>query len=286
MKWDWLLFSGLYFLLALVLVLLAGWLFGLATPLKVRQHLGERDNAAVGLALMGYLAGVIAVIAGTFAGGGEETATWTTLAREMPTVVLYALLGMGALLLAGIINDLLILPQFSINQAVVEQGNVGVAAVLAGSYLGSGLVIAGGIHGSVDLTSLGVGFVLGQAGLVLFSWVYCRISAHDEAAELGERGNVAVGVAWGGHLVAYGVLLKTGLAVSVHALTWEGRLIHLAYYAGVGLVLLPLARLLGNRLLIPGHRLFEEIVRDRNLGAAFLEGGMAVCMAVILVTCF
>ncbi len=49
-----------------------------------------------------------------------------------------------------------------------------------------------------------------------------------------------------------------------------------------GVVLIVIARFLVDRLILPGNKLDTEIQRDRNWGAALIEGGCAIIVAWLL----
>lgn len=289
---NWILVGGAYFITALLILLAARLVFDWVTPYTVREHLAEKDNTAVALALAGYLGGVTAILSGLFHSvpveNIETAISWNHFSQEMEPLLLYAALGMAALVLSGVINDKVILTGFSIQEALGEHANVGVGALLASTYLGSGLIVSGGLRGSIDPSSFVTAFLLGQAGLVLFARLYRIITPEDDlkevrSKELGGAGNVAVGVAWGGYMVAYSIILMTGLS---HSATWDDRLPHFAWYAVIGLILLPVVRLLGGWLLVPGVRLNQRITKDGGIGAGILKATLAIAISVVIALVF
>ncbi|MGN7613283.1 DUF350 domain-containing protein [Magnetococcales bacterium HHB-1] len=280
---TWFLYGTGYFAVALLLLIIGRWVYDLATPYEIREELKEHQNSAIALALIGYLGGLIAVICGVFTDDSSIPLTLNHFLDDLQPILLYAILGMGALLLVGPINDRLILYRFSITPELVQHQNSGVGAVLLATNLGSGLIIAGGIHGSVNLTLFLLAFILGQLGLTLYSWLYRAVTRHDEMMELKEHRNVAVGIAWGGNLIGYSIILMTGLAQGGDL--YE-RIVYFLYYAILGLLLLPIARFILNRYLIKGMMLRPALIEDHNVGVGMIKGGAAICVALVLVYCF
>jgi uncharacterized membrane protein YjfL (UPF0719 family) len=285
MELIWVLYGTGYVVAALLALYIAKELFDLVTPYKLRVQLSEKDNPAVGVVLFGYLLGVIAVVCGAFVDGTAAEGTPLTLVwffRELGPVALFTALGMLLLLLAGLINDKLILHGFSNTKEIVDDQNVSVAIIISAGYIGSGLIIAGAISKSVELVWTVVAFLLGQLALVVFGLIYRWATSYDDHDELSEKHNLAVGLAYAGNLLAFCLLMMRGLAAGVDD-TWLDRLWHFGYYAVAGAVLLPLLRFVNDRLFLPGVRLNKEIVEDQNSNAGILEAGLAIAMGILLV---
>ena len=66
--------------------------------------------------------------------------------------------------------------------------------------------------------------------------------------------------------------------------SWETHLARIGIYAGIGMAFLLLLRLLVDHLLLPGVRIRDEIVEDRNTNAAWVEGVVLTGMAGLLIT--
>ena len=137
-------------------------------------------------------------------------------------VAAYALGGILFLNSGRKLLDRLVLRQFSIYKELVEDRNVGTGAVLCGGYIATALILAGGIYGEIPPESAFAGawtgpitaliyFIVGQVTLVLFSIFYQLITKYDIHAEI-EKDNVAAGVAFGGNMIALGILLLKATA--------------------------------------------------------------------------
>jgi len=289
----WILYGGAYIVVSIAFLYFGKLLFDFATPFKLDTQLTEKDNPAMGVVLTGYLLAIIIIICGVMMsdgeeGGGADGAGFNLIdfAVELGPVGLYTFAGILFLLLSGYINDKLILKDFSNAHEVTERKNVGVAVIISAGFLGSALIIAGAIQGSLDWASALTGFGIGQLLLVMFALLYQRATAYDDQQELHQRKNLAVGLAFGGNLVAYSLLLMKGLTMSGGGLeTVADRVSHFGYYAIIGAVVLPLLRIVNDRLFLPGVKLDDEIVEDRNVNAGLMEAGLAISMAAILIVC-
>jgi uncharacterized membrane protein YjfL (UPF0719 family) len=284
MEYIWALYGLGYVAVGLLLLYLAKELFDLVTPYSVKVQLTEKDNPAVGVVLLGYMLGVVAVLCGVFSGEEAAEPSLQSFIWDLRPIVLYSALGMVLLLVAGVINDKLILRRFSNTHEIIENQNTSVAIIMATSYIGSGLIIAGGIQGSLDLVSALAAFGLGQLFLVFFAFAYQWATSYNDQEELHEKKNLAVGIAFASNLLAYSVLLMQGATMQTEQLeNWDHRLMYFVYYAVAGGVLLPLLRIVNDRIFLPGVNLANEIVEDQNLNAGFMEAGLALGMGLILV---
>lgn len=267
-----------YLALSLVLLAVARFAKKLVTPFDLREEMTERDNHAVGMSMAGYYAGVLVIMMGPLLTPSQEA---VPLWRDLLVTGGYTLLGIVLLNVSRLLVDRALLHQFSTVKELVEDQNVGTGAVEMGAYVASGLVVAGSLHGQGGgpHTAL-VSFALGQAGLIAYGQLYrltCRYDIHGEI----EKDNVAAGVSLGLNLVAVGVVCMRGVAGNFYG--WTAALAQFVTVYVVGVVLLTALRYLVDLVLLPGVRLRDEIVKDRNLNAAWVEGTALTGMAGVLV---
>lgn len=283
---TWMVYASGYVLVAMVLLWFSKKLFDVLTTYSVERQLTEKDNPAVGLLLTGFFLGVIAVLCGVFMGENEGALTAEAFLGELGPVVLYAFLGMLLLFLAGVINDKAILHSFDNEREIIEGKNTAVAVIMFATYVGSGLVIAGGIHGCTSMLAGVIGFAAGQLALIGFAALYQRSTGYDDQKEIGENKNLAAGTAFAGNILAYSIILMKGLTMRSGELTgvWD-RIWHFGYYAVAGGVLLIVTRVINDRVFLPSARIRDEIVQDRNINAGYMEATLAIGMGVILVVC-
>ncbi|MCB9538858.1 MAG: DUF350 domain-containing protein [Myxococcales bacterium] len=272
----------------------------------VDHQLTEADNPAVGTALFGYLGGLVIVFAALLATPAVDVGEPADVAWDLAELAIYGALAIVLLKLSGWLNDRLILHRFENKKELVDDRNVGAGAVLCGSYLASGLVLAGAFSGRVDpelidattragvllheLTVALAFYALGQVALALYGVLYqavTPVNVHDaierdyEADGRKHGGNMAAGVAFGGNLAALGVLLYGGARIDFTG--WGDNLLAFGVVCGVGFVLLPVWRVFVDRVLLGKANLDKEIFEDRNVNAALLETIAMIGLAAVIV---
>jgi len=260
--------------LCMVLFLLAKMVKDFTTSYSINKELTEKDNLAVAVSMLGYFLATLIVILGALAGPSKG------LLADTLAVGGWGLFGIVLLNVSRVINDKFILRKFKNVKELVEDRNVGTGAVEFGSYIASGLVIAGSIHGEGGSVWTALAFfAASQVALVIFALIYELITPFNVHEEI-ERDNVAAGISFGGTLIALGVVLLNGTVGNF--VSWGSNFLNFALYAVVGFILLPIVRFLFDRLIIPHADLNHEIKNDQNVGLGLLEMGIAVSFAVIL----
>jgi len=261
-------------LLYLFVLLLSKMANDLLTPYKVDDELTEKDNVALAVSMAGYLGATTVIYIGALLGPSEG------ILMDLLNVGGYALLGIVLLNLSRVMNDRLILHQFSNVKEIIEDRNAGTGAVQFGSYMASGLIVAGAVHGEGGgIHTVFAFFLLGQAALIGFTRIYNWITPFDLHDEI-ERDNVAAGVAFGGTLLAVGIILMKG--ASGNFIGWGENLSIFAMDIALVFILLPMMRYFFDKVILPRASLDREIQHDRNLGAGILEMVSAIGFSVIL----
>ncbi len=147
-------------------------------------------------------------------------------------------------------------------------------------YIAISLVVAGSISGEgggplTSLAFLGLGLVV----VVLFTLFYeltTSFNIHDEI----EKDNTAVGVTLAANTIAIGVVAFK--AVFGDFVGWTEGLVAFVTFAVIGFAVLLVVRLLFDFVLHPRANVTHELVVDRNLGFAFLEGSVVISVSLIL----
>ncbi len=258
-----------------VLILLAKALKDLLTPYRLVEELAKKDNIAVGISLGGYFIATAIIFIGVLSGPAGD------FLDDLMVVSGYSLLGLIFLNLSRWCLDKLVFYKFCNITAIVEDQNCGMAAVRFGVYIATGLIAAGSLSGEGGGVGTAVAFfALGQGTLIVFARLYDLATPYKLQKEVQE-GNVAAGVAFGGTIIALGLVIAKGVAGDF--IGWKENLLLFAEMAIFGAVVLYAVRALMDRLILTGHDLNIEISRDRNLAVGFVEMSVAVSFALVLV---
>ncbi len=279
-----------YIGMSLLVLVAAKFVRDLVTRHPIDEEVIQKKNLAETLRLCGYFIGVILVLLGAMyqplsgiaVGGLGFTAGF---GMEVLTVFLYSLAGIIALNLVRPLMDRVVLYKFNVEKEVIEDRNVGTGAAEFGINVAVGLIIAGALTGEgggseltaalVTLAFFGMGVVL----LVLFALFYEFTTSYDIHDEI-ERDNSAVGIAFGGNLVAMGVVMFKALFGDFTG--WGDSIIAFVVFGVIGFVLLYVLRWLIDLLLLPHIRVSGALVGERNVGVAFVESAVVIAASMVL----
>jgi uncharacterized membrane protein YjfL (UPF0719 family) len=246
---------------------------------KLNFELVEKDNAALALAMAGYYFGLVLAIGGTLVGPG------ISLIDDLMDLCIYGLLSIILVNASWYICDKLILFKFKISEELIRDHNQGTGAVSAGMSIASGFIIFGSVQGTGgNIWTVIVFWAIGQIILILAGLIYNLITPYNIHDEI-EKDNVAAGVSFAGALIAIGVIV--GLAAESDFESWAINLSDYLGYAALGLALLPLVRLLTDKVLLPTVNLTDEIASQEkpNVGAAYIEAFSYIAAAFIICWC-
>jgi uncharacterized membrane protein YjfL (UPF0719 family) len=295
----------------IIVLVLAKLVRDLLTNYSIVEEITKKNNPALGLSITGYYLGVIIVFVGvlyqplTVIRDGQWQLSgdfWS----DVLEVFLYAVGGIILLNASRFLVDRLVLYKFKVDDEIIEKQNAGSASVVFGIYIAAALIIAAatagagsgadagltaadieaGVVAEVDavtvvesiLRSLAF-FALGMVVLVLFALFYeftTSFSVHEEI----ESNNTAVGVALGANLIAIGAV--TFKAVFGEFVGWTESVTAFVTFAVIGFALLYVVRMVVDIVLLPGTKIAHELAVDKNLGVAFIEGGVVISTAMIL----
>ncbi len=277
----------LYLVIVMVLLLIGKKVNQCLAGYNLDHELTEKDNKAVAVSFAGYVFALCLVFHGVLispSGLNVYETGWLGWMNDLINTFLWCGIGMVLLLLSRVVNDRFILPKFSNKKELIQDENVGLGAVQAGSYIATALVIRASLSGG-EVGNFGeelllslVLFVVSQILLILCSFVYQWGTTFDIHAEL-ESDNPAAGAALGGNLVGFGILLAFYVRSDVS-------LLGLFLWGCVSAILLAVARKLVDWLMLPYAKVDEEISVDRNWGAGLIEAVVAIGVALVLVGAF
>ncbi len=269
------------FVMAFGLVLFGKMVYDATTPYRIDDELTGKNNAAFGVCLAGYLIGLGLALCGALFGAGES------LLDDLVTIFIGGIAAVVLLRLSVWVNDKFILHRFSIDKEMIEDGNVGTGAVVAGSCIATGLMLNGVLTGEstslvVGLRDIVVYWIAGQLLLILGARVFQLITSYDVHKVIGEDDNLPAGLSFGGFLVGLGIIVRAALLGATSQLLDE--LLMVAVVGVLGLVLLTCARVIADKALLPNALLSKEIVEDKNVAAGAVAAAGFICVALVLAT--
>ena len=237
--------------------------------IRVVHELAKDDNFAFSISYVGYYIGLLLAIGSALLGESNG------LLPDLMDIGVYGALSILLLNLSIIINDKIILNKFSLKEEIIDEHNVGTGFVEGAVNVSTGLIILGAIHGEGH----GVGgpivtailyWLLGMGILYITSLVYNFITPYDIHEHISKK-NTAVGIGFSGALIAIANLIRFALMHDFES--WLVTLEDVAIDVSMGLVLLPLARFMTDKILLPGFNLTHEIVNQEkpNNGVATIE---------------
>ena len=263
----------------LILLALARLVLQWALGSSLRVALTDHDNPAMGLAVAGYLFGVIwtiTVLLGTPSSGG--------LWQDVLEVALYGGLGIVLLTVVSLVSCRLFLGLHVREQ--LEAHNVSAAVVVAGAYVATSLTYSGALDGEGGgFLILLLFFVLGQLALLAMTYVFRWLTGYDDVEQIGS-GNLAAGIAQAGLLIAMGVVV--GQAASGEFTTLEDSLLGFVIALAAVVVFYPVRQLVVQCLILGAPVRFRstlldnEVADDKNVAAGVLEASAYLSTALFI----
>lgn len=273
---------SLVYLFTSCLILIFGkWLYTKFLKYDMYKEIRSENYTGI-IPYCGFLLGNAAILVGAFVGPDSQVIFW----KEYLYYIIYALIGIGLMLFSGYLAENAILHKFNNVDEIVRDKNAGTAAVHFGIYLASGLIISACVTGDTLIShgrwygfaSTLVYYILGMIFLVLFSKIHDKLTPYSLLEEI-ENDNVAVGISFGGHIIAIGLILMKASMGDVG--TWSHGL--LAYFIDLSAIvlLLPIVRIILDRIIVKQINIAQE-VRNNNIAAGFGEAFAVISFAILI----
>ena len=243
---------------------------------RLTEELVEKDNPAIGLAVAGYYFGLVLCIGGALKGPSSG------IVEDLIDLGIYGALGIILLNISWFLCDKLILYKFKVSDELIRDHNQGTGVVSCAASIASGLVIYGAVSGEGGTIWTAAAFwAIGQILLILSALAYNLFTPYDIHEEI-EKDNVAAGVSLAGALVAMGVII--GIAAEGNFSSWSEDFPGFCLIALLGLIVLPVIRILTDKVLLPTVKLADEIAGQEkpNVGAAYIEAFSYIAAAFII----
>ncbi|MCX7822306.1 MAG: DUF350 domain-containing protein [Syntrophobacterales bacterium] len=265
-----------FFVGSVILLSMGRAVFTLMYPrCNVKEELVDKDNPAMAIVFGGYVLGIALAIGGSLVGPS------LTVRLAFYDLLIYGPLGIGLMFCSHLIAKKIILHPFDMTKEIVEDRNCGTGIIIAANHIAMGLIVYGAIAGEGNIFTAFVFWFLGQLALVIATLFYRRILPFDLHQEV-ERDNVAVGIAFAGVLIATGNIVR--FAIQGNFLSWERDLLFFALVMGLGVIFMPIARMLVEKVMLSGRKLMDELVRQDkpNIGAAIIEAMIYVALSFLV----
>jgi len=275
--------SVLDLLLLLLVILVAKGIYFLrfrcqsgASDFSLDEALANPNNNAIAVSIAAYSFAQGMCIAGAAHCPNENAGT------HGANIAFWTAVGCILLYCAFLINDFVLLHHID-NTKMLRENNLAVALFEAGSFVSCGVILRSNLLGSgsdesADDYGRGVAiislyWIVCQTILLLFAYLYRLITSFDDHAELA-AGNASAGLSGGLTLIALSLVMS-------YSISYYSSLIIFLPISVTGAVALVILRFVVDWLVLPGDRLDEEIKRDRNWGAALVEGLAAIGVAFV-----
>ncbi len=247
--------------------------------INVKDELVEQDNFAFALAHTGYFIGLLLAIGSAIIGPSNG------LLKDIIDIFFYGFMAIVLLNISIFINDKVILYKFSVHDEIIRDKNIGTGVVEAANAIATGLIILGSVSGEGgDWKTAIIFWFVGQFFIIVTAWTYNFILPYDIHEHI-EKDNVAAGIGFAGAIIAIGNLIRFGLMKDF--VSWYDTLLDVGTDVLIGLLFLPLARFIADKVLLPGQKLTDEIINQEtpNSGAALIEAFAYVGGSVLISWC-
>lgn len=271
----------IYLLQALLFLWLGSKAYAVLRKVSVSRQLAVKDNPAFAISFGGFLAALGIVIASVIQSPSPWDVTWQ---EELMSSVIWTFGSLVLLLVALLINDFVVFPKFKNRKEIIDDHNTGLAVVEAASFVGTAMLIRASLSPQLEPVEVGepwltlLYFVVGQALFLLYSKVYPKVAGIDLHGEL-EKDNPAVGLAFGGSLLSFALLL--GNAQMRYDAIPTLVLLAFGFVVVLGLLRLAVHLAFNGKVSIA-----DELQKDRNWGVGLLEAIVSLVIAAILIASF
>ena len=272
---------GLVYIIACFIILaIAKYAYGVFHKgINVDDELVEKDNLSFAVSQVGYYSGILLVLGATLAGVSNG------LVNDVIDMGIYGLIGIVLLNWSMWWTDKVVLPKFNVRKEIIEDKNVGTGVVEGAVAFGNGLILFG-VFAVEQMFSpqVLIYFVGGQFLFLLAAKIYNVITPYDIHEHI-EKDNLAVGVGFSGAIIAVANIVRFALSAEFEG--WQDLGLVLLFDFAIALALLPMMRMLVDKILLPKRKLTDEIVnQDKpNVGAALIEAFAYIGGSILITWC-
>ena len=259
---------------------------GVFAGVNVKEELAHKDNFAFGLSIAGGITALCLVLSAAVTGDAA-----VSLVEEAVNVLSFAIGGIVLLKVGMIINDKVVLSDFSMPEQLRQQ-NLAAGTVNAASLIAQGLIISAAVLW-VEIDSWqgmgAVALVFLASQVVMLAVLRLRMAIyrnrHNGASwqEAIAAGNTAMAIRYAGQMIAtaFAITAISNLVNYLPEAIWLSVGAWLLYSLAMVLAIWLLYRLICPAIL-PGINIVEEVDKQKNIGIAFIEAAIFIGIAMIV----
>ncbi|GAA0369439.1 DUF350 domain-containing protein [Bowmanella denitrificans] len=281
-----LLYQGLDIVIALLLLVLMRWVFGVWTRVDGNDQLSGKDNFAFGISIASSLLALSIILWSA----AEKASSEDYLAQSIQMLV-YGIVGILLIKVGRFVHDRLVLDRLDKREQILSR-NVSIALVDCASSIAIAIMIRSvllwtegfDIHSGIAVLS---GFVVTLAVMLVTTRLmerrFAEDNQNDSMQDVLVRGQVALAIQHGG------LLLGTAFAVSAasqlleyHPTAYVSNLLNWLFLAMLFTLLTFALAWAAKRLVLPGINLVREVDHQHNVGLASVEMALTMGMALLL----
>ncbi len=265
--------SVIYLSISCIMLFLSKFMFDKFSIFQPEKEIKNCNYTAI-IAFCGYIIGMAFILVGAFVGPSSKT-----FRLDLAMYVAYAIVGVILMTTSGFVTRKIMLNRFDNAKELLQDKNIGTAAVYFGFYVAHGLIIAACVNGEVGgILSSVFYYVLSVCFMFIFLRVYDLITPYSVHDEL-ENDNYAVGIALAGNIIAIGIILMKATLGDVDG--WKNSLI--TYFVDLSAILLmfPAVRYVLGNFIVKAIDINKEL-KNNNVAAGLIEFTCITCFALLV----
>ena len=265
--------SIIYLAASCIMLFLSKFMFDRFSLFQPEKEVKDANYTAI-IAFCGYMIGVAFILVGAFAGPSGKS-----FRMDLAMYVAYAIVGVILMTISGFVTRKIMLNRFDNAKELLQDKNIGTAAVYFGFYIAHGLIIAACVNGEFGgILSSVFYYVLSICFMFLFLRVYDKIVPYSIHKEL-ENDNYAVGIALAGNIIAIGIILMKATLGDVAG--WKSSLITYFIDLSAIFLLLPIVRFILGNFIVKAIDINKEL-KNNNVAAGLIEFTCITCFALLV----
>ncbi len=265
--------SIIYLAVSCIMLFLSKFMFDKFSLFKPEKEVKDGNYTAI-IAFCGYMIGMAFILVGAFVGPGAKS-----FRLDLIMYIAYAIVGIILMTLSGFVTRKIMLNRFDNAKELLQDKNIGTAAVYFGFYVAHGLIIAACVNGEVGgILSSVFYYILSVCFMFIFLRIYDWLTPYSIHDEL-ENDNYAVGIALAGNIIAIGIILMKATLGDIAG--WKSSLITYFIDLSAILLMLPTVRFILGNFIVKVIDINKEIKKN-NVAAGLIEFTCITCFALLV----